>query len=177
MTSPNIRIVLALFALTLAACGGDATSDTAEQPAVKSYKLEADLTDAANVYAARKKGEGDEVIVVGRVRQELEGSAAFMLVDEVLEYCGQGLEKCGCPTPWDYCCIEQEVVAEASLPVEIHNAKGEVVDLAKDDIRLLDLVAMKGTLAKTESGDLFLVVKDGWFLRERPKIEGDIDWP
>ena len=177
MTSPLSRFALALAVLSLAACGGESGGGTSDgDAAVASFVLEKDYANAVPVYEAKKSGEGDEVTVFGRVRSELEGSGAFTIIDDTVPYCGKGQEKCGCPTPWDYCC-EVEKVPGASLAVEVRDAKGDVVDLEKTDVRLLDLVALKGTLTKTESGSLFLVVNDGWYRRERPQLEGKIDWP
>ena len=179
----NTRIIHAALLPVLAllvACGGPA-DETANSPGPAastpaSFLLKSDLTDAIDVKTAKKSGEGDELIVFGRVRGELDGSAAFTIIDTYLPYCGEG-EDCRCTTPWDYCCEPVELVAEASLPVEVRNETGDVVDVAKDDLRLLDLVAMKGKLVKTESGGLVLVVTDGWFRRERPDLPDNLEWP
>lgn len=177
MTRFHLPAALACAFLLLAACGG---KPEVEPPAVDAggatYVLEADYADAIPVKEAREKGEGDEIVVFGRVRSEHDGSGAFTIIDQTMPYCGE-VRKCGCPTPWDYCCEQPEQVAALSIPVEIHDARGEVAEIPKSDLKLLDLVAVKGTLTKTESGGLYLVVKDGWFRRERPELEGKIDWP
>lgn len=182
MTPHMTRLALAaVLALSLAACGGDKTTEGGDSsggaPTASSPLLTADMPDAVNVFSARKKAEGDDVVVFGRVRAEVDGSAAFTIIDTAIEYCGQGAEKCGCPTPWDYCCEEGKDIIEASLPVEVRDANGDVIDVTTSDIRLLDLVALKGTLGKTESGDLILVVNDGWFRRDRPALPEGIQWP
>ena len=174
-------IWIAALAISVAACGGETNDQTSTQTgssaAAGAYLLKADLSEAKNVFSAKKKVAGDEVAVFGRVRAEFDGSASFTIIDEVIEYCGQGAEKCGCPTPWDYCCEDPDTIPEASLPVEVRDAKGEVVDVASGDIRLLDLIALKGTLEKTESGGLILVTRDGWFRRDRPDMPEGIHWP
>jgi hypothetical protein len=169
-------------ALLLSACGGDApassggSSSGAAAPAASPYLLMADLPEALDVFSAKEKGEGEEVMVWGRVREEVEGSGAFTIIDDTIDYCGRGQEDCGCPTPWDYCC-ELDKVPDASLAVEIRNAKGDVVDVGATDMRRLDLIAIKGILQKTESGGLILVSKDGWFRRERPELPEGLRWP
>lgn len=174
----RFALVLVL-ASALAACGGDQEGkETGKTPAEKpSFMMLADIPDAGDVYAAKKKFPGEEVTVVGRVRDITKGFAAFLMVDEVMEYCGQGAEKCGCKTPWDYCCLEQSLVNEASIPVEFRDAKGRPVETDDIGLRLLDLVVVKGKLEQTESGGLLIVTTSGWFQRERPDLPEGIEWP
>jgi hypothetical protein len=176
MTRSTFVLVLAL---ALAACGGDAAEpdSAAAGPKAQTFFAPADIPSAGSVYDARKKSPGDEVTVVGRVRDIAGGFAAFTVVDQVLEYCGQGAEKCGCPTPWDFCCLQAETVNEASLPVEFRDAKGQPVETNDVGLRLLDLVVVKGKLEKTESGGLLLVTTSGWFRRERPQLPEGLHWP
>ncbi len=174
----RFALVLALT-FAFAACGGDqagetTTSGTTDKP---TFTMAADVPDATNVFRAKKKAVGDEVVVVGRVRDIAHGFAAFTMIDEVMQYCGQGTEQCGCKTPWDYCCEQQETVIEASLPVEFRDAKGQPVETKDAGLRLLDLVVVKGKLEKTESGGLLLVTSSGWFQRERPTLPDGIEWP
>jgi len=178
MTNRLTRVALLPVFVLLVACGGpaDEADETTGTSGAVSYLLKTDLADAIDVNAAKKKGEGEELTVFGRIRGELEGSAAFTIIDQSMPYCGEG-EDCRCTTPWDYCCEPVELVAAASLPVEVRDAKGDVVDVAKDDLRLLDLVAVKGKLEKTESGGLVLVVTDGWYRRERPEMPDMVEWP
>lgn len=176
MTRFTFVLVLA-FALT--ACGGDEGGGSASSPVTgtHTFLVALDSPSAVSVYDARKKAPGDEVTVLGRVKDFAGGFAAFTMVDKVLEYCGQGAEQCGCTTPWDYCCIQSETVNEASLPVEFRDANGEPVEADDFGLRLLDLVVVKGKLEKTESGGLLLVTTTGWHQRERPKIPEGVEWP
>jgi hypothetical protein len=181
MTRPValITALVTVLSLSLAGCGGDAapTAITGSSGgATASYLLKTDMPEALNVYRAKKMAEGEEVLVWGRVREEVEGSGAFTIIDDVIDYCGRGQHDCGCPTPWDYCC-ELEKVPEASLAIEIWDAEGEVVEIPKGDMRRLDLIALKGKLQKTESGGLMLVSSEGWFRRERPDLPEGLSWP
>ena len=45
----------------------------------------ADMPAALNVYRAKKMAEGEEVLVWGRVREEVEGSGAFTIIDDVID--------------------------------------------------------------------------------------------
>lgn len=172
-----IPLVLMLL-IALPACGGDDTpASTATKPAPKGTLLTSDLPDAVGIKAARKMEAGVEVAVFGRV-QELnrDGYAIFYLVDDTVDYCGRGAESCGCLTPWDYCC-EEPAMLEARMPIELRGADGLPVKDAELGLRLLDLVAVHGTLEKTEEGGLLLVVKDGWFRRDRPTLPDGLEWP
>jgi hypothetical protein len=165
----------------LAACGDDAPSkpaaDTAP-PAPSPFLAKADLPDAVGVFDVKERKAGDEVAVYGRVADMAPGFAAFTLVDEELEYCGQSsVEDDHCTTPWDYCCIQNETRMAASIPIEFRNEKGEPVESKDLGVRPLDLVALKGTLEKTQSGGLMVVTKTGWFRRERPETGDHIEWP
>ncbi|MDF1699629.1 MAG: hypothetical protein P1V36_00525 [Planctomycetota bacterium] len=175
--SPLLALACAFL---LAACGGDTTAPT---DGAKSGTKPADTLllaqkpgDAVDVLTARGKAEGDEVIVVGRVSEMVKGFAAFTITDDSVEWCGRGEEDCGCPTPWDYCCEEERAKA-GRLPVELRDAEGEPVAASDTGLRLLDLVVVKGTLAKTESGGLMVLAQDGWFRAERPKLPEGLAWP
>ena len=114
-------------------------------------------------------------MVYGRVRDEVDGLAAFTIIDQSLPYCGEEFA-CGCKTPWDYCC-DSDMIPDASLPIEVRDAKGEVVEIPTADLRLLDLIAIKGKLVQTESGGLMLVTTEGWYRRDRPKVADNVIWP
>ncbi len=177
--SPLIALVCASL-LLLAACGSEtpATDTQAEVPsgAPASMLLKAEPAGKVSVLDAKAKAEGDEVVVVGRVSDIVKGFAAFSITDASVAYCGQGSAQCGCPTPWDYCCEEEKAKA-GRLPVEFRDAKGEPVESDGKDLRLLDLVVVKGTLEKTESGGLLIVATNGWFRAERPKLPDGLEWP
>lgn len=178
MTRFSLMILTAAVAFALAACGdtpseSPATTDTSSKT---PFTLSEKPATALSVLEAKEKAEGDEITVVGRVSDIVKGFAAFTLTDDSVEYCGRGEEQCGCPTPWDYCC-EEEAAKAGRMPIEMRDAKGEPVTTDSTGLRLLDLVMVKGTLAKTESGGLMIVTQDGWFRTERPDLPEGIKWP
>jgi hypothetical protein len=63
------------------------------------------------------------------------------------------------------------------MPVEMRDADGNPVKRAGADLRLLDLVVMKGTIGKTESGGPMLVVTEGLYKRERPVVKEHVVFP
>jgi hypothetical protein len=167
-----IRSLLVLAPLLfLAACGSDAPSAPPPEPPAEapSHLLPADLPDAISVVDAKKKPEGEEVTVFGRVRYT--GLGMFQLVDDSLDYCGRGADTMEeCETPWDYCCLDQTMVARKTLVVRAQEKSGTPVARKNLGVRSLDLVAVRGVLAKNEQGGIVLVARSGWFRRERPEV-------
>jgi hypothetical protein len=182
MPHPRLLPLLSLVAL-LAACGeppaptavstGAPAAATPAAAATNSrFALAADPGTAVSVEQAIKTGAKDEVLVVGRLRDRTPGFAAFTLVDAAVEYCDP---KEGCPTPWDYCCHEEEAAIK-TIPVRVEE-KGDVVALAKiPELRRLDLVVVKGRIVKDEKGDPALLAT-GWFRRDRPSIGDHVTFP
>jgi len=165
-------IPAALAMALLAACGGEkAPAGGGAAPgasdALKGFTLAADPGDAVSVKEAREK-EGDAV-VVGRVQEIVKGYASFRLVDAALQYCGQDpASDDDCETPWDFCCIPKDELAANMILVEAQGTDGRpVASAAIPDLRLLDLVAVKGKLQHDEHGNVTLLAK-GWYRRERP---------
>jgi hypothetical protein len=142
----------------------------------KSPLLSADLPGAVGVLEAKKAAVGQEVVVFGRVA--LMANGVLRLVDQTLDYCGDGedvMEEC--PEPWDYCCIDPEVVAAGTLVVQAKTPQGADMPKKQMELRLLDLIAVKGTMAKNDFGAVVLVAKDGWYRRERPNIPDYVKFP
>jgi hypothetical protein len=173
---------LCLASLLLAACGGDppasvaTTTSSASGPSQASYLLPADVPGAVPVLAALAGAEGAEIAVVGKVQRKVKGRAIFYLTDASVEDCTRTGEQDHCKTPWDYCCREKEM-KKSTMLVELRGADGQPAPVADLGIRELDLVAVRGTLTKTEGGRLMLLAKDGWHLRDRPKVPSRVKFP
>lgn len=177
------RLAAQLLApLLLAACGGDEPAPDASPatgaaaPTSAPYLLAQDLPDAVPILKALEGAEGAEIAVVGKVQRKVKGRAIFYLTDESVEDCTRTGDEDHCPTPWDYCCREKEMKRSTML-IELRGADGQPAPVANLGIRELDLVAVRGTLAKSESGRLMLLVKDGWHLRDRPKVSAKVKFP
>ena len=170
------RFLVLTSLLLLAACSDEKTapaSPASSPGASPGGAASKDHADAVPVLAAKAKEAGAEVAVVGRVRDT--GKGIFTLVDDKFDYCGRGSSTDdACPTPWDYCCQDQEAVAHATIVVKALGPDGAPVAKSALGIRHLDLVAVKGVLTKQEDGSLAVVAKGGWFRRERPKLPDSI---
>ena len=174
-----VSAMLLMSCVLLVACGDNestATTTTASTPTKVSFARGADIKDAESVMDISDKKEGDLVALHGRVKRITKGFASFVMIDDELEWCGRDPgEDCGCPTPWDYCCADPSAVKLGSITVELRDKAGDVVEADDLGLRVLDWVAVRGTLAKNEAGGLYLISTDGWHRRERPTIDG-IDW-
>jgi len=170
MNAPMIRRTLMLLALALlpAACGGSDATESADSSKTtdavgipESYWSEADLPGAMEVGAARKDAkDGDEVVLVGRVKDFVDGRAVFTLIDVALAPCNDNPEDV-CPTPWDYCCIESNVQAENTVTVEVlGDDKRPLATAFKGFHGLdhLDTVTVRGTPTRDASGNVTLAL-------------------
>jgi hypothetical protein len=165
-------IAIALL-LSVGACGDDAPPPRPAAPS--SHLLAADLLGAVPVLEAMTKEPGAEVVVVGRVRELAKG--AFTIIDDSFEYCGRGDSSHDtCPTPWDYCCLDQEKVAAGTMVVKARTTDGKPIPKDALGVRPLDLVALRGKLEKNDRGD-WAILSDAWFRRERPAVGPHIVWP
>lgn len=173
------RIPLALLALLLAACGGDPpppAAPPAPPGAAASLVLAQDIPGTVSVLEALKGTEGAEVAVVGKLQKKVKGRALFYLTDVSVQDCLRCGMPGGCKTPWDYCCHPKEMKA-GTIVVELRDATGQPARVADLGLRELDLVAVKGTLAKGAGDRLMLLAKDGWFVRERPELPKNVKLP
>jgi hypothetical protein len=176
----NRLLLLAPAVLLLAACSEPADSPAsapAAQAVAASYLLPADVPDTVPVLKALKAEEGAEVAIVGKVQKiSNKTRAGFFLTDESVLDCLRCGMPGGCKTPWDYCCREKEMRASTML-VELRGPDGLPARVQDLGIRELDLVAVRGTLAKGPGDRLMLVAKDGWYRRERPKVPASVKFP
>ena len=183
----SVLSLLALLSLSaLAACGNEA-SPTKASPSpsgatanpsggvvanASRYALSSEPAHAIPVLEAKAKGETKDVTVVGRLKDTVPGFAAFTITDPTLAPCAMGE---GCPTPWDYCCIADDKVADATISVAVR-AKGEVVESPVPELRNLDLVVVHGAIVKGADGTLRLEA-DGWYRKERPDVAANVVFP
>jgi hypothetical protein len=163
----NRKLTLAFAALLslclLSACGGEQPADpnsSAQKP--KDSQIPAStwsagaLPDAQRVGAVRQSAkDGAELVVEGKVKDFVEGFAAFTLVDLKLKDCIQMGD--GCPTPWDYCCTPATEVAENTITVEVQGEDGRPLrETLKGfhELDHLDIVQVRGKVQRDEAGNV-----------------------
>lgn len=153
----------ALLALMIS-CGGDTKSAAPVAPtgphALDGYYLDAAPEGAVEVAALRGLEDGATVTVRGDVQEfaPVEGKAVLSLYDHALLSCDE-IEGDQCPTPWDFCCIPPEEIAEACALVEFRQ-DGKLVsaDLGGfHGITHLSDIVVTGTLSLDGAGNAKIV--------------------
>ncbi len=118
-------VCLAILALT--SCSDEAGAPSSEAPRgdarVEAFFAPTALDGPIGVLEARERSaaSGSELTVHGRVKDFVDGAAAFTLIDASLKACGEEGED-DCQTPWDYCCHDPTELAHASVMVELRSA-------------------------------------------------------
>jgi len=167
----SIRISLPILFVVFAACTHEAahtaagSQPTAALPA--SLRLDAAPANPSSVLDLRTSAaDGAEVVVTGRARDFIATRALFTIADMSLHSCAEPGDKMDdCPTPWDYCCVEPNKLAQGTAAIELHDgpeiAKGSAQGW--NGLDHLKQVVVKGRLAKDASGNL-KVIADGVFV-------------
>lgn len=167
-----------LFGLGLVVAGllGCSDGDDAPQPgAVRQsnqedrYIVDSEPPGAIAVGDARRTvADEDVVVLVGRVGGSkspfVDGIAAFTIVDLNVPPCSA---EEGCPTPWDYCCTQDQVKDNIAM-VKVVDGQGQPV--AEDarqllGVETLDAVVIRGKAKRDGDGNLALLA-DHVFVRE-----------
>ena len=146
-------------------------------PSLQAIVLKADPGAAEHVKAAKAAGARDKVTVTGRIADVVGGLAVFRLMDVAIPYCGEKNPEDHCKTPWDYCCESKETILASSLLVEVRGDDGKpIATPALPDLRLLDLVKVRGKMVTDDHGNQALLA-DGLFRVQRPQVPDDLRWP
>lgn len=163
-------VVLSAF-LAVAGCSGPAGNQDRGGAATSEYHLATEPANAVAVAELVKSAKNeDQVVVVGRiggnVNPWVEGTAAFLLIDESLTPCNER-EDDACPTPWDYCCDDVDLIKTSTVLVKFVDEEG--AGIATDaktllNLKELDTVVIRGQAKRDEAGNL-TVLADGLFVR------------
>ncbi|MFP6769028.1 MAG: hypothetical protein VB859_12705 [Planctomycetaceae bacterium] len=161
-------IMLAL----LPGCGDEVPAPGGSVPIDVSKYLLPEVPEGARSVKAIYESSTDKQDVViegkigGRVDPWVEGRAAFEIVDVSLKSCSD-IPGDDCPTPWDYCCVQDELSGARAL-VKVVGADGKpLAGGAKKlfKIRELQTVVVRGTVRRDDKGNL-TVLAHGLFVRE-----------
>lgn len=164
-----VQIIAATsIAFALSSCG-DSTEEAAPEanasdPKLEAIFVEADPGNAVSVIEARKDvTPGNEVTLVGRVGGALnpftEDYALFVLADNTLETCDR-IPGDECPTPWDACCADPDVIKNSRLTVQVLGADSRPVEQSLKGVKglkELDELVITGTVADTSTADNLIV--------------------
>lgn len=143
-----------------------------QSPATDSeYVVKTEPANAVGVGAAKESAKDDEdVVLVGRIggseKPFVDGVAAFTIVDAKVPDCRQE-EGEGCPTPWDYCCHQDDVKKNIALVKVVNGESKPVMEDARKllGVKELNLVVVHGKAKRDAEGNLTLLA-DEIFVKE-----------
>ena len=163
MKTNGLGSLVACTLIGVVGCSGSNSTSNGPSPAAASFLVNEEPAGAIGVGEARKSSMGDgEIVVVGRIggseKPFIDGMAAFTIVDPKVAPCAP---EEGCPTPWDYCCGQNDV-KENIATIKLTDAAGK--PLAQDARALLGVkelatVVVRGTAKRSEDGNLSVVAK------------------
>lgn len=153
---------LVVMLLVVAGCSQSDVTPVAEETTdgvtTSPILVTSEPEGAMPVGEARKSVEDAQIVTLvgtigGSSEPFVEGLAAFTIVDPKVPYCSPDE---GCPTPWDYCCT-QDQVKENIATVKIVDEAGNPID---DDARKLlgvkelSTVVVQGKATRDDQGNL-----------------------
>lgn len=154
-----LMIPFACLALSVTGCGGSPTAQDTKSTTVDSqYLAQTEPEKAVAVGDARASAENDEAITLvgtigGSTEPFVDGIAAFTIVDTKVPYCAA---EEGCPTPWDYCCTQDQVENNIATVKVIDSSGNPVGEDARGllGVKELSTVVVKGTAQRDDQGNL-----------------------
>ncbi len=146
----------------LAGCSNSEVSEqpqvTGDGPAPSSYVAAAEPAGAVPVGEARQSVKDDQTVALvgiigGSSEPFVDGLAAFTIVDPKVEYCAP---EEGCPTPWDYCCTQDQVKENIATVKVVDDSGNPVADDARQllGVKELSTVVVQGKAKRDDQGNL-----------------------
>ena len=166
--------VLAAFALS--SCGKEkTTTDTnddsanSSSSALSSILLDTAPTGAVSITEARKNPEpGTEVVIAGKVMGKLDpfvkGHALVVLGDPAKITSCDLIPGDECPTPWDVCCDDPDVITASIATIQVVDDRGTPVKEGLKGLggmKELSSLVVKGTVAEGSNANNFLLNATG----------------
>lgn len=151
-------LLLVGLVFAVAGCKDSSTATTNDGAASSQYATATEPAGAVPVGEARESiGDGDEVTLVGVIggssKPFVEGLAAFTVVDPKVPYCAADE---GCPTPWDYCCTQDQVKGNMATVKIVDDAGKPVSQDARGllNVKELSTVVVQGKASRDDQGNL-----------------------
>lgn len=162
MSKWNLGFLIAgALAGGVSGCSRENTTSTARPTLNSAYIASSEPQGAVAVGDARHSAKDEqEIVLVGRIGGSaapfVDGVAAFTIVDSKVPHC---TAEEGCPTPWDYCC-EQDQVKDNIAVVKVVDAQGKPVSQdarALLGVKELSTVVVRGKAKRDADGNLALL--------------------
>ena len=92
-------------------------------------------------------------VIGGSSKPFVDGLAAFTIVDAKVPFCSADE---GCPTPWDYCCTQDQVKGNIATVKIVDDAGKPVAADARKmlNVKELSTVVVQGTARRDDQGNL-----------------------
>ena len=133
-------------------------SDSSGGSGSSKYLAVVEPDGALPVGEARKSVKDDQAVTLigvigGSTEPFVDGLAAFTIVDAKVPYCSADE---GCPTPWDYCCTQDQVKGNIATVKIVDDAGKPVADDARKmlNVKELSTVVVQGTARRDDQGNL-----------------------
>ena len=154
-----ITVAFACLTLSMVGCGSSQTAQDSDSTTVDSrYVVQTEPEGAVAVGDARQSVEDEQMITLvgtigGSSEPFVDGIAAFTIVDPKVPYCAPDE---GCPTPWDYCCTQDQVKDNIATVKVVDDGGNPVVEDARGllGVKELSTVVVKGKAKRDEQGNL-----------------------
>lgn len=150
--------VLAVFAGCSNSSVGPNAATTNEGPTNSQYLAASEPADAIPVGEARAAIEDKQTVTLvgtigGSSQPFVDGLAAFTIVDPKVSYCSPDE---GCPTPWDYCCTQDQVKDNIATVKVVDDSGSPVAENARQllGVEELSTVVVEGTAKRDDAGNL-----------------------
>lgn len=159
-----ITAVLGLT-ITIVGCGATQTADEVSPDASSSsYIIDSEPDGAIEVGDARLSTEDKQAITLvgligGSPEPFVDGIAAFTIVDQKIPFCADDE---GCPTPWDYCCTQDQVQDNIATIKIVDETGNPVAEDAREllGVKELSTVVIKGTVERDPEGNLTVAASE-----------------
>ncbi len=159
----NVSLVWGLAMLVQGGCQPAGPNGTGADAAAGQYLATSEPEGALPVGQARQESRSGQALTIfgyigGSKAPFVDSAAVFTIVDTSVPYCS---EVEGCPTPWDYCCHQDDVKTNIAT-VKFVDGDGKL--LTTDARRLfhlkeLNLVVVQGVAERDNVGNLTLLAK------------------
>ena len=160
-----MKIVNWMFVGSLAILTGCSDSEVAQNSETSPtgtpdsrYVVTSEPADAMPVGEARESvKDNQEVTLVGTIGGSTEpfvdGLSAFTIVDPKVPYCSPDE---GCPTPWDYCCTQDQVKNNIATVKVVDESGSPVSGDAREllGVKELSTVVVEGIAERDDEGNL-----------------------
>jgi hypothetical protein len=160
-----ITVAFACLTLSMVGCGSSQTAQDSDSTTVDSrYLVQTEPEGAVAVGDARRSVEDEQMITLvgtigGSSEPFVDGIAAFTIVDPKVPYCAPDE---GCPTPWDYCCTQDQVKDNIATVKVVDKGGNPVAEDARGllGVKELSTVVVKGKAIRDEQGNLTIAASE-----------------